>query len=159
MRRKTMKKRVLSLLLLAAMAASLLVLPAQAAPPANRFYDLGGDAYAQVESLRLMGVMDGFSDGNFRPNGQLTRAQFCKMVVCALNAEDELGLYRTVTVYPDVKPSHWAAAYINMASKGKKAISGFSDGKFYPDRTVTLGQAATILLRVLGYKDENIGGV
>lgn len=89
-----MKKRVLSLLLLAAMAASLLVLPAQAAPPANRFYDLGGDAYASVESLRLMGVMD-----------------------------------------------------------------GFSDGKFYPDRTVTLGQAATILLRVLGYKDENIGGV
>ena len=106
-----------------------------------------------------MGVMDGFSDGNFRPGGQLTRAQFCKMVICALNAEDELGLYRTVTVYPDVKPSHWAAAYINMASKGKKAISGFSDGKFYPDRTVTLGQAATILLRVLGYKDENIGGV
>lgn len=154
-----MKKRVLSLLLLAAMAASLLVLPTQAAPPANRFYDLNGDAYAQVESLRLMGVMDGFSDGSFRPGGQLTRAQFCKMVVCALNAEDELGLYRTVTVYPDVKPSHWAAAYINMASKGKKAISGFSDGKFYPDRTVTLGQAATILLRVLGYKDENIGGV
>ena len=154
-----MKKRILSLLLLAAMAASLLVLPAQAAPPANRFYDLNGDAYMSVEPLRLMGIMDGFSDGNFRPNGQITRAQFCKMVVCALNAEDELGLYRTVTVYPDVKPSHWAAAYINMASKGKNAISGFSDGKFYPDRTVTLGQAATILLRVLGYKDENIGGV
>ena len=154
-----MKKRVLSLLLLAALAASLLVLPAQAAAPANRFYDLNGDAFMSVEPLRLMGVMDGFADGNFRPNSQLTRAQFCKMVVCALNAEDELGLYRTVTIYPDVKPSHWAAAYINMAAKGKKAISGFSDGKFYPDRTVTLGQAATILLRTLGYKDENIGGV
>lgn len=154
-----MKKRVLSLLLALAAAASLLVLSAQAAPPANRFYDLGGDAYASVEPLRLMGVMDGFADGNFRPNTQITRAQFCKMVVCALNAEDELGLYRTVTIYPDVKPSHWAAAYINMAAKGKKAISGFSDGKFYPERTVTLGQAATILLRTLGYKDENIGGV
>lgn len=154
-----MKKRILSLLVLAATAASLLVLPAQAAPAANRFHDLNAGAYASVEPLRLMGVMDGFSDGNFRPNGQLTRAQFCKMVICALNAEDELGLYRTVTVYPDVKPSHWAAAYINMAAKGKQAISGFSDGKFYPDRTVTLGQAATILLRVLGYKDENIGGV
>lgn len=153
-----MKKRILSLLLLAAMTASLLVLPAQA-EPVNRFYDLNGDAFMSVEPLRLMGVMDGFSDGNFRPNSQLTRAQFCKMVVCALNAEDELGLYRTVTIYPDVKPSHWAAAYINMAAKGKKAISGFSDGKFYPDRTVTLGQAATILLRTLGYKDENIGGV
>ena len=154
-----MKKRVLSLLLLAAMAASLLALPAQAAAPSNRFYDLNGDAFMTVEPLRLMGIMDGYSDGNFRPNSQITRAQFCKMVVCALNAEDELGLYRTVTIYPDVKPSHWAAAYINMAAKGKKAISGFSDGKFYPDRTVTLGQAATILLRTLGYKDENIGGV
>lgn len=154
-----MKKRVLSLLLALMTAVSLLALPARAAAPANRFYDLGGDAFMSVEPLRLMGIMDGFSDGNFRPNGQLTRAQFCKMVVCALNAEDELGLYRTVTIYPDVKPSHWAAAYINMAAKGKKAISGFSDGKFYPDRTVTLGQAATILLRTLGYKDENIGGV
>ena len=155
-----MKNRIVSLLLLAAMAASLLVLPAQAAPPPNRFYDLSdGASTMAVESLRLMGVMDGFSDGNFRPSAPLTRAQFCKMVVCALNAEDELGLYRTVTVYPDVKPSHWAAGYINMAAKGKKIISGFSDGKFYPDRTVTLGQAATILLRVLGYQDENIGGV
>lgn len=153
-----MKKRVLSLLLALLTAASLLALPAQAAS-ANRFYDLGSDAFMSVEPLRLMGIMDGFSDGNFRPGGQLTRAQFCKMVVCALNAEDELGLYRTVTIYPDVKPSHWAAAYINMTAKGKQAISGFSDGKFYPDRTVTLGQAATILLRTLGYKDENIGGV
>lgn len=153
-------KRILSLVLALALAAALLALPAQAAAPTNRFHDLGDNsASMSVESLRLMGVMDGFSDGSFRPYAQLTRAQFCKMVVCALNAEDELGLYRTVTIYPDVKPSHWAAAYINMASKGKKAISGFSDGKFYPDRTVTLGQAATILLRVLGYKDENIGGV
>ena len=148
-----MKKRILSLLL----AASLLVLPAQAA--SARFSDLGGVSAAQVEPLRLMGVMDGFSDGTFRPNGELTRAQFCKMVVCAMNAGDELGLYSTVTIYPDVRPSHWAAGYINMAAKGLKAISGFSDGKFYPDRTVTLGQAATILLRVLGYEDKNIGGV
>lgn len=101
-----MKKRILSLLLLTALAASLLVLPAQAAAPAARFSDLGSVSAATVEPLRLMGVMDGFSDGSFRPNGQVTRAQFCKMVVCAMNAEDEIGLYRTVTIYPDVKPSH-----------------------------------------------------
>lgn len=155
-----MKKRILSLLLLAALAASLMTLPAMAARDPNRFTDLYDNAAVMsVEALRLMGVMDGYADGSFRPGGELTRAQFCKMVVRAMNAEDELGLYRTVTVYPDVKPSHWAAAYINMAAKGKNAISGYSDGMFHPDRTVTLGQAATILLRVLGYKDENVGGV
>lgn len=154
-----MKKRILSLLVLTALAASLLVLPAQAAASAARFSDLGAISAATVEPLRLMGVMDGFSDGSFRPNGQVTRAQFCKMVVCAMNAEDEIGLYRTVTIYPDVKPSHWAAGYINMAAKGLNAISGFADGSFHPERAVTLGQAATILLRVLGYEDKNIGGV
>lgn len=155
-----MTKRLLSLLLAAVLAASL-ALPAAAANSSNgRFSDISvGPTAKAVESLRLMGVLDGYSNGTFRPEGQLTRAQFCKMAVCAMNAENQLGLYRTVTVFPDVKPSHWAAPYINMAAKGENIISGYPDGKFYPDRTVSLGQAVTILLRMLGHKDENIGGV
>lgn len=112
-----------------------------------------------VESLRLLGVLDGYGDGTFRPGTVLTRAQFCKMAVYAMNGSNELGRYRTVTVFSDVKPSYWAAPYINMAAKGKNIISGYADGKFHPDRTVTVGQAVTILLRMLGYKDEDVGGV
>ena len=155
-----MKKRLLSLLLAAVLAASL-ALPAAAAKDSyGRFSDISvGPTAKAVESLRLMGVLDGYANGTFRPEGQLNRAQFCKMAVCAMNAENQLGAYRTVTVFPDVKPSHWAAAYINMAAKGENIISGYPDGKFYPDRTVSLGQAVTILLRMLGYKDEAIGGV
>ena len=141
------------------MTASLLVMPAAAADTV-RFSDVADqDTAIAVETLRLMGVLDGYGDGSFRPSAQLNRAQFCKMAVYAMNGESELGLYRTVTVFPDVKPSHWASAYINMAAKGKNVISGYPDGKFHPERTVTLGQAATILLRLLGYKDENVGGV
>lgn len=151
-------KKLLSLFLAAALAASLLAVPAAA--EAVRFSDLPDASDIQAaEALRLMGVMDGYGDGTFRPNGTLTRAQFCKMAVLAMDGGDELDLYGTITVYPDVKPSHWAAAYINMAAKGKNIIAGFSDGRFYPDRAVTVGQAATVLLRVLGYQDENIGGV
>lgn len=150
-------KKILSLFLAVSLAASLFVMPAAAA---EQFSDLSDPTLAAAaESLRLMGVMDGFSDGSFRPNASLTRAQFCKMAVYAMDGEDELELYRSVTVYPDVKPSHWAAAYINMAAKGKKIIAGFADGRFYPDRTVTMGQAVTILLRLLGYQDESMGGV
>lgn len=154
-----MKKRLLSLLLAVCTAASLLALPAGAAE-VTRFSDVTDQSTAvAVESLRLMGVLDGYDDGSFRPAAALTRAQFCKMAVYAMNGESELGLYRTVTVFPDVKPSHWASSYINMAAKGKTIISGYPDGKFHPDRTVTVGQAVTILLRLLGYKDENVGGV
>ena len=111
-----------------------------------------------VESLRLMGVLDGYNDNTFRPGAALNRAQFCKMAVYAMNGEEELGLYNTVTIFPDAKPTHWASAYINMASR-KGIIAGYPDGRFHPERTVTVGQAVTILLRMLGYEDKDIGGV
>ena len=156
-----MKKRILTLFLAVCMAVSLLAVPAGAADAKTvTFSDVGDRTTAMaVESLRLLGVLDGYSDGTFRPGTVLTRAQFCKMAVYAMNGSDELGRYRTVTVFPDVKPSHWAAAYINMAAKGENIIAGYADGLFHPDRTVTVGQAVTILLRMLGYKDEDVGGV
>ena len=154
-----MRQRIFALLLAVCMTAALLVMPAAAADTV-RFSDVADqDTAIAVETLRLMGVLDGYGDGSFRPSAQLNRAQFCKMAVYAANGESELGLYRTVTVFPDVKPSHWAASYINMAAKGKPIISGYPDGKFPPERPVTVGQAVTILLRMLGYKDENVGGV
>ena len=143
------------------MTVSLLAVPAGAANTAAvTFSDIGDrSTTVAVESLRLLGVLDGYSDGTFRPGTILNRAQFCKMAVYAMNGEAELGRYRTVTIFPDVKPSHWAAAYINMAAKGKQIIAGYADGRFHPDRTVTVGQAVTILLRMLGYKDTDIGGI
>ncbi len=151
-------KRFLSFLLAAVMASSLLVLPAGAADVV-RFSDVTDrNTIMAVESLRLMGVLDGYSDNTFRPGAALNRAQFCKMAVYAMNGEEELGLYNTVTIFPDAKPSHWASAYINMASR-KGIIAGYPDGRFHPERTVTVGQAVTILLRMLGYEDKDIGGV
>lgn len=153
-----MKKRILTWLLAISMLGSLLTVPAGAADT-TRFSDVS-DSYTAtaVETLRLMGVLDGYSDGTFRPGAVLTRAQFCKMAVFAMDGSSELGRYSTVTIFPDVKPSHWASSYINMAAK-KGVISGFADGKFKPEQTVTAGQAVTILMRGLGYKDENMGGV
>lgn len=153
-----MKKRILTWLLAISMLGSLLTVPAGASAVTN-FSDVS-DSYTAtaVETLRLMGVLDGYGDGTFRPDTVLNRAQFCKMAVYAMDGSGELGRYSTVTIFPDVKPSHWASAYINMASK-KGIISGFADGKFKPSQTVTAGQAVTILMRGLGYKDEDMGGV
>ena len=153
-----MKKRILTWLLAVGMLASLLTVPAGAAN-ATRFSDVADNYTATaIETLRLMGVLDGYSDGTFRPNAALTRAQFCKMAVYAMDGSSELGRYSTVTIFPDVKPSFWASSYINMAAK-KGVIAGFADGKFKPNQTVTAGQAVTILMRGLGYKDEDMGGV
>lgn len=153
-----MKKRILTWLLAVSMLGSLLTVPAGAAA-VTKFSDVS-DSYTAtaVEALRLMGVLDGYGDGTFRPDTVLNRAQFCKMAVYAMDGSGELGRYSTVTIFPDVKPSHWASAYINMAAR-KGIISGFADGKFKPGQNVTAGQAVTILMRGLGYKDEDMGGV
>lgn len=151
-------KRFWSFLLAAVTALSLLALPAEAADVV-RFSDVTDrGTITAVESLRLMGVLDGYSDNTFRPNAALNRAQFCKMAVYAMHGQEELGLYSTVTIFPDAKPAHWASAYINMASR-KGVIAGYPDGRFHPERSVTVGQAVTILLRMLGYEDKDIGGV
>ena len=153
-----MKKRLLTWLLALTMLASMLTVPAGAAAT-TQFSDVSDNYTATaIETLRLMGLLDGYGDGTFRPGTVLTRAQFCKMAVYAMDGSSELGRYSTVTIFPDVKPSLWAASYINMAAK-KGVIAGFADGKFKPNQTVTAGQAVTILMRGLGYKDENIGGV
>lgn len=155
------KTRLTALVLTLCMLASALTLPAGAASAAvTSFSDIADTETAvSVECLRLLGVLDGYADGQFRPDASLTRAQFCKMAVYALNAGAELGKYRATTIFPDVRPSHWASSYINLAAKGKKVIAGFADGYFRPDRTVTYGQAVTILMRMLGYTDADVGAV
>lgn len=160
-RREYMRKKIVSFLLAVCTAVTLLAVPAGASvAAAATFSDLSDrDTAAAVESLRLLGVLDGYADGTFRPGNTLTRAQFCKMAVYALGAGDQLGQYRTVTVFQDVKPSYWAAPYINLASKGKSIIAGYPNGKFQPDNPVTYGQAVTILMRMLGYQDSDIGGI
>ena len=149
-----MKQRILALLLAAGLCLGLI-----AAAPALAFSDVSGEELSEaVEVLSGLGIVSGYSDGSYHPDDALTRAQFCKMAVYAMDGGSELGRYSTVTIFPDVKPSFWASSYINMAAK-KGIIAGFADGKFKPNQTVTAGQAVTILMRGLGYKDENMGGV
>ncbi len=126
----------------------------------SAFSDVKDPAVAKdTEILRLMGVIEGYEDGTFKPAGNLTRAQFCKMAVCMLGIEQEATKYSNITIFPDVKPSHWASSYINLAAKGRSIIAGYDDGTFRPNQPITSGQAVTIILRIMGYKDEFVGGI
>lgn len=162
-----MKKKILSLLLTAAVILSM-VLPASAA-----FGDIkDSKLQQQVSVLQMLGVMGGTSATTFSPNGTLSRAQFCKMAVVLLGREKEEPLYRNRTIFPDVKSTHWARGYINLAvtvdvggsvgedgqvTGGTKLIRGMADGTFQPDRSITYAEAVTILMRVLGYTDADAG--
>jgi len=126
---------------------------------ASSFSDITDSADAEnVEVLRMMGVLNGRTETTFVPDGTLRRAEFCKMAITLMGRGDQVGSYKNFTIFPDVKGSHWAAGYVNMAVRGEqKFITGFTDGTFRPDQNITYGQAVTILMRLLGYTDADVG--
>lgn len=135
----------------------LLILPVSAA--SGSFTDISDpDTALNVEVLQMMDVVGGVSYGRFEPNGSLTRAQFTKMAVMILGKGNQVANYQSFTIFPDVKSSHWASGYVNLAVRGEqKIISGYANGTFGPDQKITYGQAVTILMRLLGYSDSDVG--
>ena len=165
-------KRFLAAVLAAALSLSLMVLPAGAAP--GSFSDITDQNTAlNADILRLMGIVSGVGDNQFNPGGTLTRAQFCTMAVSFLQKRDEAARYATRTIFSDVGSTHWARSFINFAaayqvgggsseeepSSGSPLVSGVGDGRFLPDENITLAEAATILLRTLGYTGKQAGAV
>lgn len=148
-----MKKRFVSLCL-----AGLIM----GAPASAVFTDISDSRVSQTAAvLDALGIMQGVGGGSFAPGKALTRAQFCKLAVTAMGVTD-VSPYASYTIFPDVKHSHWAAPYINAAVrhpelKEKSIIRGYADGSFGPDKIVSYGEVCTMLLRMLGYKEEDVG--
>lgn len=171
-----MKKRTwLSVLLAVALLVSMLVVPSASAAGNTAFTDITDPDQANAaEMLRLLGVVNGTGGGAFRPQGTLTRGEFCKMTVEIMGRGDEEPAQRSRTIFTDVSSTHWARGYINLAASitvggsaggdgesstaGTRLIMGVGDGSFQPDRVITCGEAVTILMRVLGYGDGDVAG-
>lgn len=171
-----MKKRTwLSALLAVALLVSMLVVPSASAAGNSAFTDITDPDQANAaEMLRLLGVVNGTGGGAFRPQGTLTRSEFCKMTVEIMGRGDEEPAQRSRTIFTDVSSTHWARGYINLAASitvggssggdgesataGTRLIMGVGDGTFQPDRVITCGEAVTILMRVLGYSDGDVAG-
>ena len=162
-------KRLLSAAMAGVLALTLVLpaLPAQAAGKSS-FVDIQDDATAvNADILRLMGVVSGTGGDRFDPAGVLTRAQFCTMVVNFMQRSSEVAIHSTRTIFTDVPAGHWARGYVNLAASltvkdGESEaalISGVGDGRFLPDDPISQAQAATILIRMLGYTSAQAGAV
>lgn len=118
----------------------------------------GSYYFDAVNNLVKMGVINGYDDGTFRPNGEVTRAQFVKMIVMAMGKEKEAAALKNSTIFSDVSSSNWAVGYINLAIKNN-IITGYVDGSFKPNQNINYAQAITVMLRSLGYGTAEMSGV
>lgn len=118
----------------------------------------GDDLNMAVNSLSSMDIVNGYSDGTFKPNNYVTRAEFSKLVIEASSESVTLATTGTTSPYSDVSSSHWAAKYITLADN-LGYVNGTGSGTFAPEANITLGEASTVVLRMLGYTTADIGYV
>ncbi|MBE6961757.1 MAG: S-layer homology domain-containing protein [Ruminococcaceae bacterium] len=152
-------KRWLALLLCAVMLV--MTVPAAAVIPAGESAQSGADP--ETEFLRQLGILVGLEED---PAAQMTRAEFCVMVVRAMGREEEVSLHTARTIFRDVTAAHWARGHINLAASitvgsgtGTRLVAGVGTGQFKPDAPITYAQAITILMRMLGYSDQQAGAI
>ena len=143
-----MKKRILSLLLAAVMLLG-------GAPAAFAASEASDSVIEQV--IRATGIMEGDADGNMNLDNTVTRAEYAKMLVAASTYQDKVSGASNSSPFKDVPYTHWAAGYIKTAVE-QGWLSGYLDGSYKPGNTVTLEEAATGVLKLLGYTTEDFSG-
>ena len=143
-----MKKRILSLLLTAAVLLG-------SAPAAFAASEASDSVIEQV--IRATGIMEGDADGNMNLDNTVTRAEYAKMLVAASTYQDKVSGASNSSPFKDVPYTHWAAGYIKTAVE-QGWLSGYLDGSYKPNNTVTLEEAATGVLKLLGYTTEDFSG-
>lgn len=104
----------------------------------------------EINFVKTENIIDGYSDGNYRPDNGITRSELTKIVINSKYSQSTINncIKGASNIYPDVTNKHIFAKYICMA-KRNDVVQGFSDGNFKPDEFVTFGQAAKIIIRAL----------
>ena len=96
-----------------------------------------------VSTLANVGAISGYSDGTFRPNKEITRAEFVTILTGIYGEDTTKGM-----PFSDVGHSWCYDAVATAYAHGW--VSGYSDGTFRPNQTITRAEAVVILNSVLG---------
>lgn len=101
-------------------------------------------AFASVERAAELGLVTGYSDGTFRPDTPVTRAQFVLMLwrMCGKPAAAKAASFADAS-------ADWYQDALSWAVE-KGYVNGLSDTRFGPDAPITRQQAMAILFRLNG---------
>ena len=110
----------------------------------NTFTDVPKGYWAAnyIGYMQQFGIITGYSDGSFRPDAPVTRAEFA-----AIASRFE-KLTEGSKSFADVPDTYWAARYINFAAT-RGWVTGYSDGTFKPENPITRAEVAAVTCRLL----------
>jgi|GEM_PF-1426578 len=145
-------KRLLLLITAALVIISLVLTPVVADNGASgKYKDVkDSDWFAEaVGKLSALDIVNGMADGSFSPQGQVTRAQFVKMLVQAMEYKkiDSLS-FEDLKSFQSSKP-HWASVYVETALRNGVIVKEEIGENFYPDVPLTRMDMGIMMFRAL----------
>lgn len=138
----TLKKRLSGFIILA-IALSQFILP-QAAFASFPDVTTSYPNYTAIIYLQENGVINGYSDGTFRPDNLVNRAEFLKIIIEGSGINADIS---AETPFYDISNNAWYAPYVRKAYTSGW-IQGYTDGTFRPEQTITKVEALKILGKV-----------
>ena len=120
----------------------------------NSFSDVNVNNWfnTSVSTLTRLGLINGYSDGTFKPNQYITRAEFVSLMVAFFEAED----IEYQNIFTDISESNWYYRPI-LIGVNKGFIAGYPDGTFKPNQYITRAEACKIVNSVLCRKPIKSG--
>lgn len=111
------------------------------------FTDLANESefFPYITDLAAKYYLDGYPDGRFGVNNQITRAEAATIIVNTL----KLSTTTTTTRFKDVPTTYWANRHITAAANAG-LLKGYSDGSFKPNAPITRAELATIVSKAYG---------
>ncbi|UFJ40130.1 S-layer homology domain-containing protein [Brevibacillus humidisoli] len=104
-----------------------------------------------IDRLQALELVTGDDKGQLNLENPITRAEFATLVVRARGLASGVPLAKYQTKYSDILVSDWYSGWINVAS-GEGLVKGYPNNTFGPNNNVTYAEAATMLVRALGYE-------
>lgn len=114
------------------------------------FFDLSPDDWFYDDVVRLAetDLINGYPDGGFYPERNITTAEFVKIIITLIGSPFDNSLTEILF------DGHWAAGYITLAHHLGIITDDELTENFSPDNPITRGEMAKILCRILGIKEE-----
>jgi len=101
-------------------------------------------AIEAVNALSKAGIINGFGDGTFRPDANITRAEFVKIATLAFNMAEASAKAN----FTDVYETDWYYSYVGSGQRNG-IITGNPDGTFCPNNGITRQDLALIIYRII----------
>lgn len=108
-----------------------------------------------VEVLNKLSIINGYEDGTFKPENNVTRAEFAALLLRMLGMDQSMAPLQDP--FPDVPTNFWAAGTID-AAKRLGIITGYDDGTFGPGNNVAYEEALTMIIRAINYSNYSAPG-